>query len=124
MTNVKAGYHDLIEDFYEQSAHIGGIVLVNEGALVASALSQNYDSETIGTITSSTKEIIENNLQVFSKTNIRQILIKGKENIVLLQHIKDSWILVVFADNACKVKELMQLVGKTVKQIVKAMGGE
>ena len=124
MTNVEARYHDLLKGFYEQSAHVGGIVLVNEGALVASALSQDYDSETIGTITSSTKEIIENNLQVFSKTNVQQILIKGKENIVLLQHVKDSWLLVVFSDYACQVKELVELARETVRQIVKAMEGE
>ena len=69
MTNVEARYHDLLKGCYERSAYIGGIVLVNEGVLVASALPQDYDydSETIGTITSSTKEIIENNYELEDK---------------------------------------------------------
>ncbi|NUM34386.1 MAG: roadblock/LC7 domain-containing protein [Candidatus Brocadiae bacterium] len=115
---MQKSYYQVIEEIQKQYSGFQALVLCDrESNILASAGCESYDKETIATIVSSTILMIENHLEDLGEKDWQQVIINGKDNIVVLRLISQNKVILVLANHDKKIETLSQEVQKIASML-------
>lgn len=117
MANSETVYCRVLKELKENSKEIKEIFLGDiEGNIIESSNSE-YDLETIGNIISSTTNIIKDKMEEICQKGLKQIIIKGNQNFIILRLVNKTLVLFVLAETKIGLQSLTQSIQDTANKI-------
>lgn len=123
MPTTDGKYQSLVQHIRTKFPDWECVALFNQDGEMIAAAESSYNLEAVGVVSSSNFKILEENLQQLYQTklrpmmvhsteesgqnNLRQLMIRSKEGILILNSISHDMILVIFTKNTNNLNEIL-----------------
>jgi len=104
--NTQQNYSQILEEFREERPNIIACAIIKDGRVESCLFPPSFEQETLALIIDSTMKVGENGLKQLGGKNLKRILLKNQQGIIVLQQLDDA-ILFVLADQKTKPGSLL-----------------
>jgi len=113
--NTQQNYSQILEEFREERPNIVACAIIKDGNIESSFIPSSFDKETLAVIVTSTMQAGESSIAQLGGKNVKRVLLKNDQGIIVLQHVNNS-LLFILADSKTKPASLLlssqELAGK------------
>ncbi|WP_372369251.1 hypothetical protein [Candidatus Uabimicrobium sp. HlEnr_7] len=104
--NTQQNYLQILEEFREQRPNVVACAIIKNGNVESCVFPPSFEKETIALVIDSTIQVGKGSLDKLGGKNLKRILLKNEQGIIVLQQLTDS-VLFVLADQNTKPGSLL-----------------
>ncbi|BBM82327.1 roadblock/LC7 domain-containing protein [Candidatus Uabimicrobium amorphum] len=104
--NTQQNYSQILEEFSEERPNIVACAVIKNGSIESCIFPSTFEKDTLALIIDSTMKVGKNSLDKLGGKNLKRILLKNEQGIIVLQQLANS-ILFVLADQKTKPGSLL-----------------